>query len=68
MRLSGSEAANADVIEHNARRDLAVAHTVSHHFKFDELVWNHISARLNSEGAFVVTPGDRHFDEVCHAR
>jgi ribulose-5-phosphate 4-epimerase/fuculose-1-phosphate aldolase len=52
--------------EHEAvvRRDLAAAHTLSHHYGFDELVWNHISARLDEEGHFLVTPGDLHFDEV----
>ncbi|EOD16627.1 hypothetical protein EMIHUDRAFT_44937, partial [Emiliania huxleyi CCMP1516] len=50
--------------EHAVRRDLAAAHTLSHHFKFDELTWNHISARLPSGAGFLVTPGDALFDEV----
>ena len=64
VRLSGSDVSNADVCEHRARVDLAAAHTLSHHYGFDELVWNHISSRLTPEGTFLVTPGDGHFDEV----
>ena len=45
------------------RQDLAAAHTLSHHFGFDELVWNHISARLDGE-KFLITSGSHHFDEV----
>jgi len=44
VRLEGGAAANRDLAEHAVRRDLAAAHTLSHHFKFDELTWNHISA------------------------
>lgn len=50
--------------EADVRRDLAAAHALSHHYGFDELMWNHISARLGKDGSFLVTPGDRHFDEV----
>lgn len=72
VRLDGSAAANADLIEHRLRRELAAAHTLSHHFRFDEMVWNHLSARLPSSApttsggpsAFLVTPGDVLFDEV----
>ena len=46
------------------RRDLAAAHTLSAHHGFDEMIWNHISARINDNGAFLVTPGTLHFDEV----
>ena len=28
------------------------------------MVWNHISARLDTDGSFLVTPGDLMFDEV----
>ena len=45
VRLDGSAAANRDLVEHQLRHDLAAAHTLSHHFHFDELTWNHISAR-----------------------
>ena len=39
------------------RRDLAAAHLLSSHHKYDELVWNHISCRLPDEpSAFLITP------------
>jgi ribulose-5-phosphate 4-epimerase/fuculose-1-phosphate aldolase len=58
--------ATAPLLESSIRDDLAAAHTLSHHYGFDELVWNHISARIPGEesGAFLVTPGHLHFDEV----
>ena len=31
------------------RRHLAAAHHLSHHFKFDDLVWNHVSARNGAQ-------------------
>ena len=37
VRLDGNTSANADLIEHALRRDLASAHTLSHHYKFDEV-------------------------------
>lgn len=46
------------------RQDLAAAHTLSYHYGYDESIWNHISARLDTDGRFLVTPGDLHFDEV----
>ena len=82
VRLDGSADANRDLIEFSVRRDLAAAHTLSHHFGFDELTWNHISARVpatacvtgtaqaptaasyDDKDGFLVTPGDRMFDEV----
>lgn len=58
-----STAASAvEAPEAAARRDLAAAHALSADFGFDELVWNHISARV--PGGFLVTPGDLMFDEV----
>jgi ribulose-5-phosphate 4-epimerase/fuculose-1-phosphate aldolase len=44
------------------RRHLAAAHHLSHHFKFDDLVWNHVSARNGAQ--YLVTSGTHHFDEV----
>ena len=78
VRLGGSAAANADLAEHALRRELTIAHTLSHHHGFDELVWNHISARLPSTSShaadaadvapsFLVTPGDVGFEEVTPA-
>ena len=50
VRLDGAVDTNVDLIEHTSRRHLAAAHTLSHHFGFDELTWNHISARLPHVG------------------
>ena len=40
------------------RRDLAAAHQLTYKYKMDDLVWNHISARVPEEdgGGFLVTP------------
>jgi len=58
LRLCSIDSSHEAVV----RRDLAAAHTLSHHFGFDEMVWNHISARIT--GAFLITPGDMCFEEV----
>jgi ribulose-5-phosphate 4-epimerase/fuculose-1-phosphate aldolase len=52
------------ISEAEQRRHAAAAHMLSYHYGFDELLWNHISARLDEAGNFLVTPGDRHFDEI----
>ena len=50
------------------RRALAAAHQLSTHFGMDDLVWNHISARLPkpaaSSSSFLITRGNSLFDEV----
>ena len=47
------------------REHLAAAHALSAHYGFDELIWNHISARIEEGSSnFLVTPGTQHFDEV----
>jgi ribulose-5-phosphate 4-epimerase/fuculose-1-phosphate aldolase len=53
--------------DESVKRDLVAAHRLSHHHGFDELVWNHISARtmdVGNSNRFLVTPGDLMFDEV----
>lgn len=50
--------------EQAVREDLAAAHTLSAHFGFDELVWNHISARRPGTDQMFITSGVEHFDEV----
>lgn len=44
------------------RRDLAAAHRLSHYYGYDDLIWNHISART-AQG-FLVSPADKLFNEV----
>uniref|UniRef100_A0A0G4HTV9 Class II aldolase/adducin N-terminal domain-containing protein n=1 Tax=Chromera velia CCMP2878 TaxID=1169474 RepID=A0A0G4HTV9_9ALVE len=50
--------------ERKKREDLATAHNITRKFGMDELVWNHMSARLE-EGGFLITPGGRLFDEIA---
>lgn len=55
--------------EQAVREDLAAAHALSAHFGFDELVWNHISARREpGSETLLITSGTHHFDEVRAAR
>lgn len=48
--------------EESVRMALANAHREIHSRGHDELIWNHISARLNDR--FLVTPGDRLWDRI----
>ena len=47
--------------EHQIRRELAIAHRLVAHYDMDELTWNHISARVGTDGNYLVTPGNKHF-------
>jgi len=49
--------------EKQIRYDLCVAHAAFHHFKMDELVWNHVSARYPKD-SWLITPGLKHWDEI----
>jgi len=49
--------------EAEVRKDLSVAHWLTRHYGMDELQWNHISVKL-SDGASIITPGDRMFDDI----
>ena len=57
------------------RKDLATAHRLMSKWQFDDLVWNHISARCGSIGqaddccdispdTYLITPGGMHFSEI----
>mmetsp|Transcript_22026 Transcript_22026/g.36092 ORF Transcript_22026/g.36092 Transcript_22026/m.36092 type:complete len:265 (-) Transcript_22026:96-890(-) len=48
------------------RRDLAAAHQLTARYGMDDLVWNHISARVSDEdgGGFLVTPGTMMYEEI----
>lgn len=61
--------------EAQIRRDLAVAHRLMARYGFDDLCWNHISARCGagdqdenccnmSSDNYLITPGGMHFSEV----
>mmetsp|Transcript_143558 Transcript_143558/g.459151 ORF Transcript_143558/g.459151 Transcript_143558/m.459151 type:complete len:507 (-) Transcript_143558:48-1568(-) len=49
--------------ETRLREELGVAHRLTSDFGMDQLVWNHISARLG-DGAILITPGDRMYHEI----
>ena len=50
--------------ELDLREDLSVAYKATRLFDMDELVWNHLSARIPSTGEVLVTPGAMMFDEI----
>jgi len=51
--------------EWQARVDLACAYRLAHHFGMDDLVWNHISARVpGEEGRFLLNPLGLSYDEI----
>jgi len=45
------------------RAELAVAHRLTRDFGMDQLVWNHISARL-ADGGVLITPGRRMYSQI----
>lgn len=49
--------------EQRMRRELSDAYRITREFGMDELVWNHISVLL-SDGSFLITPGNRMFDDI----
>ncbi|KAH9250920.1 hypothetical protein BASA81_011308 [Batrachochytrium salamandrivorans] len=62
--------------EAQIRKDLTVAHRLMPRYHFDDLCWNHISARCGNIGqdenccdltpdTYLITPGGLHFSEVA---
>lgn len=49
--------------EQRMRVELSEAYRITREFGMDELVWNHISVLL-SDGSFLITPGNRMFDDI----
>ena len=49
--------------EQRMRLELSDAYRITREFGMDELVWNHISVLL-SDGSFLITPGNRMFDDI----
>jgi ribulose-5-phosphate 4-epimerase/fuculose-1-phosphate aldolase len=49
--------------EQRMRVELSEAYRITREFGMDELVWNHLSVLL-SDGSFLITPGDRMFDDI----
>mmetsp|Transcript_17846 Transcript_17846/g.26715 ORF Transcript_17846/g.26715 Transcript_17846/m.26715 type:complete len:237 (+) Transcript_17846:1-711(+) len=57
---------NDSTLIRELKRELAAAHQLTALYKMDDLVWNHISARVpeNEGGGFLVTPGRMMYDEI----
>jgi ribulose-5-phosphate 4-epimerase/fuculose-1-phosphate aldolase len=62
--------------EAQIRKDLATAHRLMARYGFDDMVWNHISARCGNIGqddkccdispdTYLITPGGMHFSEIA---
>jgi phosphoglycerate dehydrogenase-like enzyme/ribulose-5-phosphate 4-epimerase/fuculose-1-phosphate aldolase/SAM-dependent methyltransferase len=49
--------------EQRMRLELSDAYRITREFGMDELVWNHLSVLL-SDGSFLITPGNRMFDDI----
>ena len=66
--MTASSAKTAKVVstaEWQTRVDLAAAYRLTAHFGMDELIWNHISARVPGEDkAFLINPMGWRFDEI----
>ncbi len=57
--------AGLDEVERALRFDLSIAHKLTHHFKLDELVWNHISSRRAADtDSYLITPGKKLFHRI----
>jgi ribulose-5-phosphate 4-epimerase/fuculose-1-phosphate aldolase len=57
-RSRGSEA------EHQTRVDLAACYRLAAHFGYDDVIWNHISARVPGEESFLINPLGLRYDEI----
>lgn len=52
--------------EWTARQELAACYRIFAHFKWDELIFNHITVKVpGEEGAFLINPYGLHFSEIC---
>ena len=51
--------------EWEARLDCACAYRLVRHFGMDDLIYNHISARIAGTGEFLLNPFGLTYDEIC---
>lgn len=63
MGCSGQGGAGS-LTEEQVRQELAAAHWATNYWGMDDLVWNHISARLD-DGTVLITPGNLLWDEIA---
>ena len=54
-----------DEAEREIRTDLAACYRLTHHFGYDDTIWNHISARIPGQEAFLINPLGYRYDEIC---
>ena len=47
-----------------ARQELAAAYRIFAMFGWDEMIFNHITVKLDEDGAFLINPYGMHFSEV----
>jgi len=61
-----SAAPSESKVVRKLKRDLAAAHQLTAWYKMDDLVWNHISARIpEGEGdGYLITPGHMMYEEI----
>jgi ribulose-5-phosphate 4-epimerase/fuculose-1-phosphate aldolase len=51
--------------EWQTRVDLAACYRLVHHYAMDDLVYNHISARIPGTGEFLLNPFGLTYEEIC---
>ncbi len=51
--------------EWEARVDCACAYRLVHHYDMDDMIYNHISARIPGTEAFLLNPFGLTYDEIC---
>jgi len=55
-----------DETERQTRIDLAACYRLTVHFGYDDIIWNHISARIpGRDEAFLINPLGLRYDEIC---
>ena len=50
--------------EREIRTDLAACYRLTAHFGYDDTIWNHISARIPGQEAFLINPLGYRYDEI----
>jgi ribulose-5-phosphate 4-epimerase/fuculose-1-phosphate aldolase len=59
--LAEQDAAGAEA---GTRVDLAACYRLTAHFGYDDVIWNHISARIPGEDTFLINPLGYRYDEI----
>jgi ribulose-5-phosphate 4-epimerase/fuculose-1-phosphate aldolase len=65
MNSPSATLGRTDNAERSTRVDLAAAFRLAHHYGYDEMIWNHITARVpGAEECFLINRHGLRFDEV----